>query len=58
LDHTQQARHNRIATPSYVDVMQPINARAIGRWRNYREQLIPVLDKLEPYVTSFGYEPS
>jgi len=42
LDHTQQARHNRIATPSYVDVMQPINARAIGRWRNYREQLIPV----------------
>ena len=33
LDHTKQARSRRIATPSYVDVMQPINARAIGRWR-------------------------
>ncbi len=58
LDHTQQARSRRIATPSYVDVMQPINARAIGRWRPYREQLTPVLSRLEPYVQAFGYESS
>ena len=58
LDHTKEARRRSIATPSYIDVTQPINARAIGRWRNYRAQLGAVLDKLDPFITTFLYEPA
>ncbi len=28
-----------ISTPSYSQVIQPINARSIGRWRNYQDAL-------------------
>ena len=58
LDHTKIARQRHIATPSYADVTQPMYARAIGRWQNYRAELEPILPKLEPYVSAFGYEPS
>ena len=58
LDHSVEAQRRVIATPSYADVTQPIYARAVGRWHNYREQLAPVLPKLEPFVSAFGYEPS
>jgi len=56
LDHESTARNRgRIKTASYSQVAQPIYDRSAGRWRNYREQLEPVLPLLEPWVAKFGY---
>lgn len=44
-----------ISTPSYQDVSKPIYTRASGRWKNYQQQLQPVMDRLQPYVEIFGY---
>jgi hypothetical protein len=56
LDHRQTAESRGwIETPSYHQVMQPLYRQAIGRWKNYREQLNPVLPLLEPWINEFGY---
>lgn len=44
-----------IATPSYAQVTQPVNAAAVGRWANYREHFEPVLPILRPWIKRFGY---
>lgn len=44
-----------IATPSYAQVTQPVNAAAVGRCTHYREQLEPVLPILRPWLERFGY---
>ena len=44
-----------IATPSYAQVTQPVNAAAVGRWMHYREQFEPVLPVLRPWIERFGY---
>jgi len=50
------APHARyITTPSYRDVRSPVHARAIGRWRNYRAELAPVLPTLTAWATRLGY---
>lgn len=53
------ARHARekqfIATPSYAQVTQPMNAAAVGRWEAYREQFEPVLPVLRPWIDRLGY---
>jgi hypothetical protein len=38
-------------------VRRGLYAGAVGHWRNYREQLAPVLPLLAPWVTRFGYPP-
>ncbi len=48
-------RRDRIATPSYDQVTQPLYTRARGRWERYREQMQPVLPTLLPWVKRFGY---
>ena len=55
--YAERAKQIRVATPSYAAVIQPINSRAVSRWRNYREQLAPILPILAPYVEKFGYDP-
>ena len=42
-------------TPSYAQVREPLHGRAIGRWRNYADQLVPVLDRLAPAIARGGY---
>lgn len=42
-------------TPSYAQVREPLHPRAIGRWRNYADQLGPVLDRLAPAITRGNY---
>ena len=56
--YAEHARNKDIQTPSRVAVTQPINSRAVSRWRNYEEELKPILPILEPFVKEFGYEPS
>jgi hypothetical protein len=56
LDHRATAKaRGVISTPSYDQVVQPINTRASGRWRRYEEQLKPVLPILLPWAERLGY---
>jgi tetratricopeptide (TPR) repeat protein len=56
LAYAERAKTRAIATPSYHQVVQPIYARSVGRWRNYREQMADVLPLLRPFVDAFGYQ--
>ncbi|RYD15655.1 MAG: sulfotransferase family protein [Lysobacteraceae bacterium] len=44
-----------IATPSYTQVIQPINAKGMNRWHRYRAYLDPVLPILEPMLRHWEY---
>lgn len=48
-------RRGFIKTPSYSQVAEPIYRRAVERWRNYEEQLQPVIPILEPWIRALGY---
>lgn len=56
LDFDRHAREKGfIATPSYTQVIEPINTRGIGRWLRYRDYFTPVLPILEPMLDHWGY---
>ncbi|HEX7326383.1 MAG TPA: sulfotransferase [Rhodanobacteraceae bacterium] len=44
-----------IRTPSYTQVVQPLNRRAVGRWLAYRDYFEPVLPILQPMLEHWGY---
>jgi hypothetical protein len=44
-----------IATPSYSQVIEPINTKGLNRWHQYREYFEPVLPILEPMLHHWGY---
>ncbi|MDQ6648166.1 MAG: sulfotransferase [Pseudomonadota bacterium] len=44
-----------ISTPSYAQVTQGINRKAVNRWHAYREMFEPVLPTLRPFMDRFGY---
>ena len=52
-------RHARkkgyIATPSYAQVIEPVNRKGIGRWLNYRRQFDEVLPILQPMLRQWSY---
>lgn len=45
-----------ISTPSYSQVVQPINKKAVGRWRRYEKHFAPVVPVLKPYLDRWGYD--
>lgn len=45
-----------ISTPSYSQVVQPVNTKAVGRWQAYRNYLQPAYPVVEPYINRWGYE--
>lgn len=56
LDPAAHARsRGRINTPSYSQVVRPVNADAIERWRRYERHFAPVLPILEPWIERWGY---
>ncbi len=55
LSYRERAKVRAIATPSYHQVVQPIYARSVGRWRHYEAEMAPVLPLLQPFVEAFGY---
>jgi len=57
LDFTEHARRRGvISTPSYTQVVQPVNRRAVGRWHKWRPWFEgEVLDLLGPWIERFGY---
>lgn len=56
LQFHQRASERVISTPSYVAVTEPVYTRSIGRWKNYHKHYEPLLPKLAPFLTQFGYE--
>jgi tetratricopeptide (TPR) repeat protein len=44
-------------TPSYAQVAERLNARAVGRWRRFEAELSPHLGALGPALTAGGYRP-
>lgn len=44
-----------IATPSYTQVIQPVNRKGLDRWKRYREEFSAVLPVLEPMLQHWGY---
>jgi tetratricopeptide (TPR) repeat protein len=46
-----------IRTPSAHQVRAGLNRRGLGRWRDYRSALAPVLPILAPWVERFAYGP-
>lgn len=55
LDFRSTAMARDINTPSARQVIEPLYARSIGRWRRYREQLAPVLPMLAAWARRYGY---
>ncbi|UXI67623.1 tetratricopeptide repeat-containing sulfotransferase family protein [Tahibacter amnicola] len=57
---TQFHQHARskgyISTPSYSQVVNPPNRKAIGRWRRYEKYFEPVLPVLDPIMREWGYD--
>jgi predicted Zn-dependent protease len=53
-------RHARekgfIATPSYTQVIQPVNRKGMDRWLRYRDALAPALPILQPMLAHWGYD--
>jgi tetratricopeptide (TPR) repeat protein len=59
LGFTDRARDKgAIKTPSYSQVIEKVNAKAVGRWQRYRAHFTPAtIATLSPWVTHFGYPP-
>jgi Flp pilus assembly protein TadD len=49
------ARKKYISTPSYSQVTEPVNSRAVARWEPYRGYFEPVFPILEPIAAHWGY---
>ena len=48
-------KRERIYTPSYSQVVEPIYKDAQYRWLNYEKYLDKYLDKVSPWIAEFGY---
>jgi len=44
-----------ISTPSYSQVIEPVNTRSVGRWRHYERHFSAVLPILMPWLERWGY---
>jgi tetratricopeptide (TPR) repeat protein len=44
-----------ISTPSYSQVVQPVNSASVGRWRRYASHFEDVIPVVEPYLARWGY---
>ncbi|MET3652883.1 sulfotransferase [Dyella japonica] len=57
LQFDQHARNKAyIGTPSYAQVIEPVNRKAVGRWQKYRREMEPLLPILEPMLRHWGYD--
>jgi hypothetical protein len=56
LDHRATAKaRGAIITPSYDQVVRPLDKAPSGRWRRYERQLEPALPLLLPWAERLGY---
>jgi tetratricopeptide (TPR) repeat protein len=55
LDFNVTARRRQINTPSARQVIEPLYAHSVARWRAYARDLAPALPLLRPWAVRFGY---
>lgn len=48
-------KRGRINTPSYSQVTEGLYTRARYRWEHYRPHLVPLIEQVGPWATTFGY---
>ena len=53
--HDRARERGFIATPSYHQVVEPLNRKGVGRWERYREYLEPAIPHLQPYLDRWNY---
>jgi tetratricopeptide (TPR) repeat protein len=53
---TRAQEKGYISTPSYSQVVQPVNQKSVGRWKAYATALRPIMDQVQPYLERWGYE--
>ena len=56
LTYQNKALNGHIATPSYRQVGDVLHDRACGRWRRYEKRLVPIMERLSPFVEAYGYD--
>ncbi len=56
LDYRSRLSSKAVHSPTYLDVVQPIHRRPVGRWKNYARWLQPSLSTLDPLVKAFRYD--
>jgi hypothetical protein len=54
-DFAAEIGRRDVLTPSGSQLARGLNAEGIGRWRDYAEQLAPVMPLLMPWVERYGY---
>lgn len=52
----EKAARRTIATPSYQAVTQKVNTRAVGKWARYESHLGALIERVRPFLETFGYE--
>jgi hypothetical protein len=43
------------STPSYAQVLAPVNSRSVGRWKHYERHFGAALTDLLPWIERWGY---
>ncbi|WP_257385422.1 tetratricopeptide repeat-containing sulfotransferase family protein [Tahibacter caeni] len=54
--HEHARQRGYIRTPSYHQVVEPVNRKGVGRWQRYGRWMEPALPHLAPYLKRFGYD--
>ena len=44
-----------IGTPSYNQVIEPVNSKGLDRWKKYGREFEPLLPRLDPLLQRWGY---
>jgi hypothetical protein len=44
-----------VSTPSYAQILEPVNTRSVGRWQHYKQHFDAVLPALGPWLERWGY---
>jgi len=45
-----------ISTPSYSQVVQPVNSKSVGRWKRYEQHLAAAIPQIQPYLERWACE--
>ena len=48
-------KRDKIATPSYNQVIKPLYSHADGRWKNYEAQLSSIYPQMNQWIYKFDY---
>jgi hypothetical protein len=52
----EHAARKFIASPSRIQVTQPLYSSSVARWKHYASEFAPIAETLRPYIKAFDYE--